>query len=343
MKKTIKALQMIFLSVVIAVMFCVVPVMASSSIPPEEEYTYTVRIYAGNQGSFGGGDVLEYPNLKAGEVVPFDFGSVTLKNASKYYVSGIRESGKDNYDPAHPQVSAITVKGDADYVVAYGILGSSVAYTVNYVNTAGAPLIPADTHYGNVGDKPVIAFKYIENYFPNAYNLTRTLSANAADNVFTFVYQSTLPTVTPAEEGAGEGGAAAGGAAAGGAAAGGAAAGGAAEGGAAAPGAGGEAAGGGAGGEVIPGGETPGTVTPGGELPSNPEEVPEIIDIDNPNAPLAPGGDTTAETTEGGTITPQPSGGLSGAAIAGIVAGGVVVAGGIAAIIVAILKKKRNE
>lgn len=342
MKKTLKALQMILISAVIAFTFCVVPVLADDPAAPAsaDEYTYTVRIYAGNQGSFGGGEVLEYTDLKAGDVVSFDFGSVTLKNSAKYYVSGIRESGKDNYDPAHPQVSAITVEGDADYVVAYGILGSSVAYTVNYVNTAGAPLIPADTHYGNVGDKPVIAFKYIDNYYPNAYNLTRTLSANAAENVFTFVYQSTLPAAAPEEEGAAEGGAAAGGAAAGGAAAPGAE-GAAVPGGAAAPAAGGEVT---PGGEVIPGGETPGTVTPGGELPSSPGEVPEIVDIDNQTAPQAgPGGDTTAETGETETIAPQPSGGLSGPAIAGIAAGGVVVAGGIAAIIVALAKRKKDK
>ena len=29
--------------------------------------------------------------------------------------------------------------------------------------------------YGNVGDKPVVAYKYIDSYIPQAYALTKTL------------------------------------------------------------------------------------------------------------------------------------------------------------------------
>ena len=35
----------------------------------------------------------------------------------------------------------------------------------------------------------MVAYHYIEGYQPQAYNLTKTLSANEAENVFTFVYQ----------------------------------------------------------------------------------------------------------------------------------------------------------
>jgi hypothetical protein len=43
--------------------------------------------------------------------------------------------------------------------------------------------------HGNVGDKPVGASLYIEGYQPQAYNLTGTLQADESKNVFTFVYR----------------------------------------------------------------------------------------------------------------------------------------------------------
>ncbi|MCI8930475.1 MAG: hypothetical protein HFI00_13665, partial [Lachnospiraceae bacterium] len=47
--------------------------------------------------------------------------------------------------------------------------------------------------------KPVVAFLYVEGYVPQAYNLTKTLSKNEAENIFTFVY-------SPAAAGNGNGG-----------------------------------------------------------------------------------------------------------------------------------------
>lgn len=78
--------------------------------------------------------------------------------------------------------------GDEDYVVAYGVLGDMVAYTVQYLDENGNELAPSKTYYGSVGDRPVVAFQYIEGYLPQAYNLTKTLSENEADNVFPFEY-----------------------------------------------------------------------------------------------------------------------------------------------------------
>ena len=73
-------------------------------------------------------------------------------------------------------------------MVAYGIQGDMVSYTVNYQDGGGNELAPSRTYYGAVGDKPVIAYQYIEGYRPDAYNLTKTLGKNEADNVFTFTY-----------------------------------------------------------------------------------------------------------------------------------------------------------
>ena len=75
-----------------------------------------------------------------------------------------------------------------DYVVAYGIKGDMVAYTVNYQDANGKTLADSQTFYGNAGDKPVVAYKYIENYIPQALALTKTLSDNESKNVFTFTY-----------------------------------------------------------------------------------------------------------------------------------------------------------
>lgn len=167
------------------------------------EYTYTVRFYAGKQGTFADGrDVITYKGLKYGAVVSFNPGSVVLRDGSKYYVKGIRESGKDNNTVA---ASAFTVTDDRDYVVAYGLRGDTVAYTVHYVDTGGKTLAPSDTYYGNAGDKPVVAFVYIDGYQPQAYNLTKTLVKNEAENVFTFVYtpiagSGTKETVTKTVE-----------------------------------------------------------------------------------------------------------------------------------------------
>ena len=153
----------------------------------EKEYTYTVTLFAGNQGSFNGtggvhviggsaqisgGDAIRITGLRAGDVVVLDAtaGMVDLKNGDKYYIKGVRESGRDNN------------------TVAYGIQGDMVSYTVNYQDGGGNELAPSRTYYGAVGDKPVIAYQYIEGYRPDAYNLTKTLGKNEADNVFTFTY-----------------------------------------------------------------------------------------------------------------------------------------------------------
>ena len=172
----------------------------------EKEYTYTVTLSAGNQGTFNGtggvhviggsaqisgGDAIRITGLRAGDVVVLDAtaGMVDLKNGDKYYIKGVRESGRDNNTVAD---SAFTVTKDAEYVVAYGIQGDMVSYTVNSQDGGGNELAPSRTYYGAVGDKPVIAYQYIEGYRPDAHNLTKTLGKNEADNVFTFTYTQSI-------------------------------------------------------------------------------------------------------------------------------------------------------
>ena len=77
---------------------------------------------------------------------------------------------------------------------------------MNYIDEAGNQLAPSQTFKGNIGDKPVVAYQYIEGYQPNAWNITGTLSGNTEANVFNFVY-SAAPEGSPAEGIAGTAGA----------------------------------------------------------------------------------------------------------------------------------------
>lgn len=188
-----------------------------------QEYTYTATFYPGNHGTFqgteqvsvdnsgsgssyeieGDGDAIRVSGLRAGDIVSFDAaseGAVKLEEGSRYYVKGIRVSGRDN---STVDTSAFKVEGDRDYVVAYGIRGDLTSYTVNYQDENGNTLASSRTYYGNVGDKPVIAFRYIEGYQPQAYNLTKTLSKNTAENVFTFTYRRRPAASAGGNEGGG--------------------------------------------------------------------------------------------------------------------------------------------
>lgn len=186
--------------------------------------TYTVRIYAGRQGVMTGcagngeiaadGRMFVFQGLRYGSRINVSFreknpaeggvpadgynqfvmtvredgtdnvSEVTFEVESKYYIMGTRESGKDNSE----RIGSIMVEGDRDYVAAYGLMKDSVEYTIHYLDTEGNVLRESEKYRGTIGDKPVVAYQYVDGYQPQAYNLTKTLSANAAENVFTFVY-----------------------------------------------------------------------------------------------------------------------------------------------------------
>lgn len=185
------------------------------------DYTYTVTLSGGNQGTIasagaayttGTGAEISLKNgkltitgLQYGDQVNFGNvqGNVTLKDSGKYYVRGVRGSGRDN---SEIDSSVFTVEGDADYVVGYGIAGGMVAYTVEYEDEDGNALAKSQTYYGAPGDKPVLAYLYIDGYQPQAYNLTKTLGTNEADNVFTFVYSAVETGTTAAATQQAEGG-----------------------------------------------------------------------------------------------------------------------------------------
>lgn len=210
-----------------AALIMVVSIFSQSTNAKAFSYTYTVSFSAGGQGSINGGiqvrkasgnsssisieskgDKVVVNGLEYGDVISCDAqGNVSLNENSKYYVKGIRLSGRDNNTVAQ---SAFLVSGDQDYVVAYGIPGELAEYTVNYVDANGNKLADSKTYYGNVGDEPVIAYLYIDGYIPSSYNQSGKLVSDASKNVFNFVYNRAATNMAnngnDGDNGAGAGG-----------------------------------------------------------------------------------------------------------------------------------------
>lgn len=182
----------------------------------DEEYTYTVRLYAGNQGALTedgievksdsavvsfGRDCTEITGLKYGDAVYIRPQDAAASTDPRYYVRGVRRSGRDNSEAEAP---AFRVACDRDFVVAYAVSGDMVAYTVNYLDGEGSQLMESDVYYGSAGERQYVSSRYIEGYQPQALNMVKTLSANEAENVFDFEYApaeapaAPAPTPTPA-------------------------------------------------------------------------------------------------------------------------------------------------
>lgn len=288
-------------------------------------YTYTITLSAGNMGTISGQEKTVYTGAVYGESwASFDLSQVQVTD-ERYYVKGVRLSGRDNADAL--AAPAFRVTGDADYVVAYGVRGDQVAYTVQYQDEDGETLAASQTFYGNVGDKPVVAYRYVDGYIPQSLALTKTLSANEAENIFTFVYtqgdpdtivrtetETTVVTGEPSVITVVAGAPAAAGTAAGGTAAGGTGTGGAAD-----------AGDGTAAGEVADGGTE--TV----EEEPVPEGTQDIVDLDEEETPL---GDLEIEDNTGANA--------EGLSMVGSVA--VAAAAGVILIclIVYLMKKRRS-
>ena len=107
---------------------------STMSVMAADGYTYKVTLSAGNKGTINGHTKVEQDSV-AGSTVTFNLKDVQVTD-DKYYVKGIRLSGRDNEEAlASPVFDNVT--GDADYVIAYGIKKDMVAYTVNYQDASG--------------------------------------------------------------------------------------------------------------------------------------------------------------------------------------------------------------
>ena len=170
------------------------------------ERDYMVRFHGGNVGTISGASAFMGKN---GSSVTAP--AVTVN--SGYYLKGFKESGKDPtsfYSPG----GLITVTKDMDYVAVYGIAGTEVKYTVQYLlNGTTTKLAPDGTFYAAVGDRPISSYIYIEGYQPYRRS-TKTLVADESQNVlFCYYTRPTTPTTpttptnptNPAAGGAGAG------------------------------------------------------------------------------------------------------------------------------------------
>lgn len=144
----------------------------------------------------GGGKEIVISGLKYDQTVYISPQACAKAADSRYYVKGVRISGRDNSE-AENVASTFDVDGDRAYVIAYGISGDMVPYTVNYVDGDGNILLASDTYYGNVGERQYVSARYVDGYLPQAYNLVKTLQSNTVENTFEFVY---TPVNTPAAE-----------------------------------------------------------------------------------------------------------------------------------------------
>lgn len=188
LKNSYRCIGRVLLIALLAFIMTVSYFVPTQAFAAKDPYKYTVRLYSGAQGSFTDGTTcLIWSDKASNSQISFHQGDVKLDDDSKYYVRGWKVSGRDN-DTTSELLASFTVTSDIDLVVSYGILGDNVAYTVRYVDNAGNELYPTESFYGNVGDRPMLAYRYIDGYQPQAYNLTGELLANASDNVYTFVY-----------------------------------------------------------------------------------------------------------------------------------------------------------
>ena len=128
----------------------------------EDTSVYKIRFYPGNQGVLTGSAEGTYTYNA----------SVTLPGVKvtddRYFFKGFREAGMDNSTYNSTDFYA---KRDMDYVAAYGMMSTAVEYTVNHVLNPAGTLYRTETFYGNEGDRPVVAYEYIEGYQPQAYSL----------------------------------------------------------------------------------------------------------------------------------------------------------------------------
>lgn len=169
---------------------------------PEDEYQIT--IYSGMHGkisdSEGSADNEKITfKVKKGTVLNFAPGSYygerfTIVPEGKYLNDGYHYGGQfdekvdtDGDKGQYAKVEfPITVNEDIDLVATYYVPSNLVHYKATYVDTEGNTLHEPDEYVGNLGKKPVVSFRYIEGYVPNAHNITGTLTEDNKE--FEFIY-----------------------------------------------------------------------------------------------------------------------------------------------------------
>ncbi len=161
---------------------------------------YELTVHSGQRGTIAGADEVtltnsSFTNDAAGNYRVNLEGVISQAKVTddRYYVKGIRLAGHDNNEALVGPNASVT--GDEEYVLVYAIKGDMVEYTVKYLSADGRALAEETKGYTNKGDKIVVGAKDVDGYVPNAYNLTKTVTENEAENVLTFRY-----TAAPAQQ-----------------------------------------------------------------------------------------------------------------------------------------------
>lgn len=147
-----------------------------------DDFTYHVTVSGGLHGTVNGASQVDVDIAPGGEFNPNDYTVALNSGDDKYYFKGFHVSGIEGV-----LTGAQKVNEDKVFVATYGIRGDLVEYTVHYVDADGNKLRADSVFHGNPGDKPVVAYQYIDGYLPQAYNLTATLTEDGP-NEFTFKY-----------------------------------------------------------------------------------------------------------------------------------------------------------
>ena len=163
---------------------------------------YVIHFYGGNKGTIDGSG--SYSGTGSATIP-------SVKVNDGYYLKGFKESGKDPTSFLSPG-GVVPATEDIDYVAVYGIDGTQVRYTVQYLlNGTTTQLASSGTFYAGVGDRPVSSYIYIDGYVPYR-RTTRTIVADESQNVLYCYYTAPAAATTTTTAG---GGAAAGAAVAG--------------------------------------------------------------------------------------------------------------------------------
>lgn len=155
-----------------------------------EPYPYKVRVFEGNRGNVTAPSNSSYPVEQHDTYIEFTvpanseftldtaWDKVSSEYSDLYYVKGFRLAGEDYGTDNRLEKLSFDVTEDMDYVIAYGVKGEMVSYQVVYVdNASGNEIGRSETYYGNVGDKPVVAYEHIPGYRPLYRNISATLVA----------------------------------------------------------------------------------------------------------------------------------------------------------------------
>lgn len=179
-----RTLRKILCSITLAVLAALV--VATPALA--DDYTYTVRIFPGNNGTIAGStEPYVVGTYSYGDTVDLPATSI-VEPTGKYYVNGYRESGQDGL-----AASTFTIEEDTDFVVSYALRGEMVTARINFAEYGtGDALTATDTGLtymefeGKPGDTFMVPYAYIEGFRPLYRNVTGTLKESG--NEWTLEY-----------------------------------------------------------------------------------------------------------------------------------------------------------